>query len=123
MFWRRPTFAAGTAAVLLASVSPALACKCALVPRDRTIISTPLVFQGRVLKVETQDDTQITTLMVVRNVKGMSKGETVKVKSSTKSASCGYDFREGKQTLLVGSFRDDDGDMIVRRCTMYNLNR
>jgi hypothetical protein len=114
---------AAMAAIVLASASPAAACKCALVPRDRAIISTPLVFQGRVLKVEMEDGTQVTTLMVVRNVKGMSKGETVQVRSRTSSAACGYDFREGKQTLLVGAFKDDDGIMIVRRCAMYNLNR
>jgi hypothetical protein len=123
MFPIRLMLAAATAAIVLASASPAAACKCALVPRDRAIISTPLVFQGRVLKVEMEDRAQVTTLMVVRNVKGMSKGETVQVRSHTSSAACGYDFREGKQTLLVGAFKDDDGVMIVRRCAMYNLNR
>jgi hypothetical protein len=123
MFSIRLMLGVATAAVVLASASPAAACKCALVPRDRAIISTPLVFQGRVLKVEMEDGTQVTTLMVVRNVKGMSKGETVQVRSRTASAACGYDFREGKQTLLVGAFKDDDGVMIVRRCAMYNLNR
>jgi hypothetical protein len=112
-----------TAGVVLATATPAAACKCALVPRDRAIISTPLVFQGRVLKVETEGGTQVTTLMVVRNVKGMSKGETVQVRSRTSSAACGYDFREGRETLLVGAFKDEDGVMIVRRCAMYNLNR
>jgi hypothetical protein len=123
MFRMSLMLAVGATAAAIASASPALACKCALVPRDRAIISTPLVFQGRVVNVDTQDGTQVTTLMVVKNVKGMSKGETVKVRSQTSSAACGYDFREGKQTLLVGTFKDDDGVMIVRRCAMYNLNR
>jgi hypothetical protein len=115
--------AAAIAAAALASASAAHACKCALVPRDRAIISTPLVFEGRVTNVETNDGTQITTLTVVRNVKGMAKGATVRVQSRTASALCGYDFREGRQTLLVGAFKDNDGTMIVRRCAMYNLNR
>jgi hypothetical protein len=119
----RVSLAASAAAVVLATATPAAACKCALVPRDRSIISTPLVFQGRVVKIDTQGDAQVTTLMVVRNIKGMSKGETVQVRSRTSSAACGYDFREGKETLLVGAFKDEDGVMIVRRCAMYNLNR
>jgi hypothetical protein len=123
MFPFRSMLGAATAAMVLASASPAAACKCALVPRDRAIISTPLVFQGRVIKVEMEGGTQVTTLMVVRNVKGMSKGETVQVRSPASSAACGYDFRDGRQTLLVGAFKDDAGVMIVRRCAMYNLNR
>jgi hypothetical protein len=119
----RLMLAAGAAGVVLAAATPAAACKCALVPRDRAIIATPLVFQGRVLKVDTQGETQVTTLMVVRNVKGMSKGETVQVRSRTSGAACGYDFRDSKETLLVGAFKDEDGVMIVRRCAMYNLNR
>src|SRR6266700_2238603 len=112
---------------LFCAAEPALACKCALVPRDRTIISTPLVFQGRVVKIETTPQTgpadQITTMMVIKNLKGMAKGETVKVKSRTASAACGFDFRGSKPTMLVGAFRDEQGALSVRRCTMYNLNR
>ena len=115
------------AALALLTAEPALACKCALAPRDRVIISTPLVFEGRVLKIETTresgDAAQVTTLMVLKNVKGMSVGETVMVTTSTDSASCGYDFREAKPMLLVGAYRDEQGRMSVRRCTMYNLNR
>lgn len=113
--------------IALLAVSPALACKCALVPRDRAIISTPLVFEGRVLKIETTRDTgpaaQTTTLMVVKNIKGMSAGEAVMISTNTESASCGFDFREMKQTLLVGAHRDAQGRYSVHRCTMYNLNR
>ena len=112
---------------LVCAAGPALACKCALVPRDRTIIATPLVFQGRVVKIETTPETgpadQITTMMVIKNLKGMAKGETVKVKSRTASAACGFDFRDARPTMLVGAFRDEQGTLGVRRCTMYNLNR
>ena len=121
-----PTILTGAVAAWFA-VGPALACKCALVPRDRTIISTPLVFEGRVLKIETTRETgdaaQVTTLMVVKSVKGMSDGETVMVTTHTDSASCGFDFRSTKPMLLVGAYRDQQGRLSVRNCTMYNLNR
>lgn len=123
----RWTMRLGAAVAMMIAAGPAFACKCAFVPRDRAIISTPLVFEGRVLKIETTRETgeaaQTTTLMVVRNVKGMSAGDMVMISTMTDPASCGFDFRDMKQTLLVGAHRDAQGRYSVRRCTMYNLNR
>jgi len=122
---------AALVAGLLGAAEPALACKCALVPRDRAIAAVPLVFHGRIVRIETAPETtpksgpgdQVTTMTVVRNVKGMARARTVKVRSHTQSASCGYDFRDVEGTVLVGASRSDDGMLTVRRCVMYNLNR
>jgi hypothetical protein len=107
--------------------APAFACKCALVPRARTIVATPLVFEGRVLKIdaarEAKHAIQVTTLKVLKSIKGRSPGNTVMVYTHTDSASCGFDFHKAKPTLLVGAYRDEKRRLSVRRCTMYNLNR
>jgi hypothetical protein len=115
------------ALAMFVGAEPALACKCALVPRERAIRSAQLVFQGRILKIETTPESgpadQVTTMTVIRNIKGMTRGETVKIRSHTQSASCGYDFRDAQKTLLVGGSRLAGGMLSVSRCTMYNLNR
>ena len=113
--------AAGCIVVLL-STSAASACKCAVVSRDQTIASVPMVFEGRIVKIETQGRAQVTTMTVVRSIKGASGGKTVKVKSGTVSAACGYDFRKAEKTLLVGGHSAGRGTVSVRRCTMFNLN-
>jgi len=111
------------ALALLTIAGPALACKCAVVARQHTIASTPVVFEGRVVSIETQETAQLTTFAIVRSIKGLSGRARVKVKSRTESAACGYDFRSGRKTLLVGGEAAGDGVLTVRRCTMYNLNR
>ena len=110
------------AAVMLLAADPALACKCALVARDLTIVATPLVFEGRILDIKTQGTTQLTTVIVTKPVKGVSQGVTLKVKSRTESAACGYDFREAEKVLTVGGEKAARNVITVRRCTMYNLN-
>jgi len=84
--------AAGCIVVLL-STSAASACKCAVVSRDQTIASVPMVFEGRIVKIETQGRAQVTTMTVVRS-----------------------------KTLLVGGHSAGRGTVSVRRCTMFNLN-
>ena len=112
---------AGCIAVLL-STSAASACKCAVISRDQAIASVPVVFEGRIVKIETQGSAQVTAMAVVRSIKGASGGQTIKVKSGTVSAACGYDFREAEKTLLVGGHSAGRGTVSVRRCTMFNLN-
>ena len=118
--WRR-MLAAGCIAVL-SSASAASACKCAVVARDQAMTSVPVVFEGRIVKIETQGRAQVTTMTVLRPIKGASRGETVRVKSGTVSAACGYDFRKAEKTLLVGGQSAGRGTLSVRRCTMFNLN-
>ncbi len=114
---------AWAAAVMLLATDPALACKCALVARDLTIEATPLVFEGRILDIRTQGTAQLTTVIVTKPIKGVSQGVTLKVKSRTESAACGYDFREADGVLTVGGEKAARNVIGVRRCTMYDLNR
>jgi hypothetical protein len=107
---------------LLVMSGPSFACKCAVVPRDQAIGSVPVVFEGRIVNIETSGTAQVTTLTVVRSVKGATAGATLKVKSHTVSASCGYDFRKLEQTLVVGGRGAGRGMLDVHRCTMFNLN-
>jgi len=108
--------------LLLVAVDPALACKCAVVPREQTIAATPLVFEGRILSIETNGKAQLTTVTATNPIKGVSKGVTLKVTSGTQSAACGYDFREAPKTLTIGGEKVARNVIRVRRCTMFNLN-
>jgi hypothetical protein len=111
------------AMICLTTAGPAFACKCAVTSQDAAIRSAPVVFEGRVRDIRTEGRSQLTTLAVVRPIKGVTAGETiVKVLSHTESAACGHDFRHVKKTLLVGGERAGRGVISVRRCTMYNLN-
>jgi hypothetical protein len=131
----RKSFAlAAVGAALVAT--PALACKCALVPRDSVIASTPVVFDGEVLRVEIAEGGQreVTVFRVHGAVKGVPqrnprvdiarrRGErTVTIISSVQDAECGWDFRAGPQRLTVGA-RRDGSDLVATRCIIYNLNR
>ena len=116
----------------------ALACKCALIAREQVIEATPVVFDGEVLRVEldASGKREVTTLRVHGVVKGLSARiayrldaairrrpeKTVTVLSGVDDASCGWDFRSGPQRLTIGAERDTFGTLVVRRCTMINLN-
>ena len=126
------------AAVALFS-SPAWACKCALVPYDKMVAQTPVVFDGEVVRAErdVSGQRQITSFRVRGAVKGISQRavlrfdsvfrrtpqRTVTVISRVDPAECGWDFETGPQRLIVGATRDEDGNLVATRCTMYNLNR
>jgi hypothetical protein len=122
-------------AMLMVIGTPASACKCAVTPRDKVIASTPVVFDGEVLRVELVADgvQEVTTFRVHGAVKGVtfqvnSKSNirrraerTVTILSWVDDASCGWDFRKGPQRLTVGAARDGP-NLIATRCTIYNLN-
>ena len=111
-----------TLIALLAIPDAALACKCAVVPREQVIGTTPVVFEGRVVSIQTSGRAQVTTVRVMRPIKGVATGATIKVRSGTQSAACGYDFRDATKTLTVGGDSAGPGRLSVRRCTMFNLN-
>ncbi len=132
---------AGIVAVSLAvmgGAAPAPACKCALTPYDKVLAQTPVVFDGEVVRSErdTRDQQQITSFRVRGAVKGISNRlvlrqenvfkrtpqRTITVISAVRDAECGYDFSHGPQRLIVGADRDNDGNLVVTRCTIYNLN-
>ena len=135
---RKGTIALGVIAAL-AGASPAWACKCALVPYDKVVAQTPVVFDGEVVRSErdANGERQITSFRVWGAVKGVSQKlvprpenalkrmpqRTVTVVSRIQAAACGWDFSEGPQRLIVGASRDPDGTLVATRCTMYNLNR
>ena len=118
------------------ATTPAMACKCVLVPRDNVIASTPVVFDGEVLRVELAEGgrREVTTFRIHGAVKGVPqrnpridiarrRGErTVTIISSVQDAECGWDFRTGPQRLTVGA-RRDGSDLVATRCIIYNLNR
>jgi hypothetical protein len=126
------------ATVVLAS-TPALACKCALVPYDKVVEQTPVVFDGEVVRSEPDmsGEWQVTSFRVRGAVKGVSQRavlrfdsvlrrmpqRTITVLSRVKSAQCGWDFTESPSRLIVGATRNADGNLVASRCTMYNLNR
>ena len=114
--------ASGGLIALIAVSDAAFACKCAVVPRDQVIGATPVVFEGRVVNIRTSGKAQVTTVRVVRRIKGVSAGASIEVRSGTQSAACGYDFRDAAKTLTVGGEHAGHGVLSVRRCTMFNLN-
>ena len=114
--------ATGGLIAVLAVSDAAFACKCAVVPRAQVIGTTPVVFEGRVVNIRTSGKAQVTTVRVLRAIKGVSGGATIKVRSGTQAAACGYDFRDAGKALTVGGERAGHGTLSVRRCTMVNLN-
>jgi hypothetical protein len=134
MIMRRFLFSISACTALVAT--PALACKCAIVPRDNVIASMPVVFDGEVLRVELDEGGQreVTTFRIHGAVKGVPnrnaraevarrRGErTVTIITNTRDAECGWDFRTGPQRLTVGAKRDGS-DLVATRCIIYNLNR
>jgi hypothetical protein len=124
------------AAIALAA-SPAAACKCAVVPRDKVIAATPVVFDGEVLRVEidARGMQEVTVFRVHGAIKGVSfqansqfnrvlrrrVERTVTILSRVDDAECGWDFRTGPQRLTVGAVRNGP-NLIATRCTIYNLN-
>jgi hypothetical protein len=121
------------------AVSSAQACKCTLNTREEVMASTPVVFDGEVLRVEL--DASGEGEVVILRVHGVYKGlsaraayrfdaalrrrpeKTVTIVSRVNEAACGWDFRNGPQRLTVGAERDRFGTLVATRCTMYNLNR
>jgi hypothetical protein len=131
-------FTVAAAFATASSVVPAQACKCAQVPYDKVLAQTPVVFDGEVVRSErdTRDEQEITSFRVRGVVKGLSQKlvmtfnsvlkrtpqRTITVISAVSDAACGYDFAAGPQRLIVGADRNDDGNLVATRCTIFNLN-
>jgi hypothetical protein len=135
----RLLIAASSAAIVFAgTILPAQACKCMRIPYDKVVAQTPVVFDGEVVRAET--DTaglrHITSFRVRGVVKGLPQKlvptfnsilkrtpqRTVTVVTGADEAACGYDFTAGPQRLIVGADRDAEGLLVANRCTLYNLN-
>jgi hypothetical protein len=137
---RRARLASAVAiAVPLLGPASAQACKCALVPYDRVVAQTPVVFDGEVVRLERDERGEwlIASFRVRGAVKGVSQRavlrletvlkrtpqKTITVLSRLDAAACGYDFSQGPQRLIVGAARGSDGQLVATRCTIFNLNR
>jgi hypothetical protein len=107
---------------LSALAQPASACSCRKLSVEGAIEATPIVFEGEVLAVRMTGNEQVTTIKVLRPIKGEVTGE-VEVRTHTVSAACGYDFRGKRLRLTVGASRRDDGGLGTNLCTMYMLNQ
>jgi hypothetical protein len=125
-------------AMLAGTVLPAQACKCTRIPYDKVVAQTPVVFDGEVVRAETDEAglRHITSFRVRGVVKGLPQKlvptlksvlkrtpqRTVTVVTAADEAACGYDFTAGPQRLIVGADRDAEGLLVADRCTLYNLN-
>ena len=108
-----------TTILLLASGSAALACKCAVSSREAAARQSQFVFDGRVLRVRTDNEAHYAIIEMLRPIKGAIPG-TLEVATPQSSASCGYDFRKG-QLLTVGvNLREQQ--FWANSCVMQVLN-
>jgi hypothetical protein len=133
-----PIIAGVVCAALVLASTPARACPCEKMDYDKVLAQTPVVFDGEVVRSEldTKGERQITSFRVRGVVKGLSQKlvttfnsvlkrtpqRTITVVSAADMDECGYDFSQGPQRLIVGAVRNEDGNMVVTRCTIYNLN-
>lgn len=136
---RPPLHSLAVSAALLLAGGPAFACKCAQVPYDKVVAQTPVVFDGEIVRIETDasGERQVTTFRVRGAIKGVSQRtvlrfetvlkrlpqRTITIVSRKSAPACGWDFSEGPSRLIVGATRDAGGNLVATRCTMYNLNR
>ena len=135
----RQLLAAASAASFLLAAAPAFACKCAQVSYDKVVAQTPVVFDGEIVRIETDasGERQVTTFRIRGAIKGVSQRavlrfetvlkrlpqRTITIVSRKSVPACGWDFSDGPPRLIVGATRDDGGNLVATRCTMYNLNR
>ncbi|MGL4294932.1 MAG: hypothetical protein ACRCXM_17260 [Beijerinckiaceae bacterium] len=87
------------AGALLFMDSPALACKCAPMPRQTVVDSVDLVFEGRVERVWTQGRKRLASVRVLAVEKGKVPSRMV-IETAMDGASCGVAFKRGD----VGDF-------------------
>ena len=133
-----PVIAGAVSAALVFASAPAHACTCEKMDYDKVLVQTPVVFDGEVVRTEldTRGLRHITSFRVRGVVKGVSQKlvmtpnsvlkrtpqRSITVVSAVNEADCGYDFATGPQRLIVGAVRNDDGNLVATRCTIYNLN-
>ncbi len=98
---------------------PAWECSCARMTRQQAIAATPIVFEGRVLRVRKDGARIYADVETSRILKG-SVPRIVEVGTAESSAACGYTFRTGQQ-LTVGATLDQL-QFSTTSCTMGPLN-
>jgi hypothetical protein len=98
---------------------PALACSCAKLTFTQAMAQTPIVFEGRVMRVRRERDSVYADIEMSRVLKG-SVPRIVEVGTPTSSAACGYVFKAGER-LTVG-VRLAQQMFTTSICTMGPLN-
>ncbi len=98
---------------------PAQACSCKKMTREQAVAATPVVFEGRVLRVRKEGNSVYADIEAARVLKG-SVPRVVEVGTHASSAACGYTFRVG-QTLTVGASLSQM-QFSTNMCTMVPLN-
>jgi len=108
---------------LAALPATAYACKCMLPTPEQAREAAPLIFEGRVSKIEdvpaTPEQgigTKRVTLALVRTWKGLEDKESVVVSTSASSASCGFTF-EPSTSYLVYAAEGEGGVIEVSGCS------
>jgi hypothetical protein len=94
--------------------APALACKCRPLSVEEGQSDASAIFEGRVTKLADEAPTaggpppgKLVTLALVRTWKGLENEETVTLRTSESSASCGYAFELSTSYLVYASGTPD----------------
>ena len=87
--------------------------------REQAIAATPIVFEGRVLRVRREGSRVYADVEMARVIKG-SVPRVVEVGTQALPAACGYPFKAG-QNVTVGAVLSQM-QFSTTSCTMWPLN-
>ena len=87
--------------------------------RDAAIAATPVVFEGRVLRVRRDGSSIYADVEMSRLLKG-TVPRIVEVSTPASSAACGYEFRVGAAVTVGAQFLQQQ--FSTNACTMLPLN-
>lgn len=116
----KPIFALALAMGLVGAASPALACSCAQISREKAIAQTPYVFEGRVLSSRVEGGKSFAEFEVLRPIKG-GVPRRVEIMSRSSPAACGVVFRQG-EIVTVGAFFAEH-QFSTNSCTQFSLRK
>ena len=116
-------------------VEPAFACSCDRAIASRIADFVPVVFTGKVVKVETvapdarspvhdvRMTDQVTTIEIWTVLKGSHPPNPARVFTYSDTVACGYDFsKDVGKVLTVPVISDSDGRMMTSYCMMIDIN-
>jgi len=110
---------AATALAAIAS-TPAQACSCKKRTSAQVMAETPVVFEGRVLRVRREGARVYADIETARILKG-TLPRIAEVSTAASSAACGYDFRPGAQVVVGALFEQQQ--FSTNLCIMGPLNQ
>lgn len=110
----------------LALATPALACKCRVVPYEEALSGVELAIAGSarsVVAIQRDGVTQLSArVRVHKRLKGPRVGRWVTVFTQGSTAACGYYFQE-RRRVVFGLTRAPDGRWTTSSCIMNSLNQ